>query len=198
MKNLILILIVFSLSACSRNIIVEREPNVAIEAYKTYAWNVLEVSKDVNPFYNNDLLNRQLMLAIDDNLYRKGVRQVTENPDFLIDFHIYVVEQHFQDYYCPQGYYRGYRLNYEILPWPACEIPIRNATFDDGTLFIDVVDAHTKQLVWRGSYNNLINDRSQIKGIFMKRVGKILEKLPIDNLKKLEIKKVNSKTLSRS
>jgi hypothetical protein len=51
----------------------EREPNVPIEFYKSYAWNKLEVSSASHHFYNSAELNQLIIREIDKNMAKKGI-----------------------------------------------------------------------------------------------------------------------------
>jgi Domain of unknown function (DUF4136) len=178
MKKLILILIFATIAlSCTRNLHVEREPNVAIEQYKSYAWNKLEASKASHPFYRSPELNQLIIRDIDKNLANKGFKRHAVNPDFLVDFHIYVEEQKFQNLVCGAGFYRGERYLPDLSQRTYCESP-EIVNYDDGTLIIDIVDAHTGQLVWRASMSDIIDNPSYAGKIFSKKVKRILKKFP--------------------
>ena len=179
MKNVVFILFgLLALSSCSKSIIVEKEPNIVFGNYKTYHWNVLEVSNQ-NPYYNNIALNQSLSKAIEHNFEKKGIKKTETNADFLVDFHVFVKENSFQKLYCPSGFYRGGRYLPELHNWPQCDVPLEMQSFDDGTLVIDIVDAKTKQLIWRGSSKNAINNPQYASDILSRKVNKVLKQLPI-------------------
>jgi Domain of unknown function (DUF4136) len=178
MKTLILTLFfaIIALS-CTRNFHVEREPNIPIEHYKSYSWNKLEVSKASHPFYHSAELNQLITREIDKKLAKKGFKENTVNFDFLVDFHIYVEEQKFQNLVCGAGFYRGERYLSELSEKTYCESP-EIVNYDDGTLIIDIVDAQTKQLVWRASASDIIDNPNYSGKIFSKKVNRILKKFP--------------------
>lgn len=164
--------------SCSRKIHIEREPNIAIEQYRTYAWNKLEASKASHPFYSSIELNQLVIGEIDEVLAKKGFRRNIGNPDFLVDFHIYVEEQKFQNLVCGAGFYRGERYLPELSQRTYCESP-EIVNYDDGTLIIDIVDSHTGQLVWRGATNEIIDNPNYAGDVFRKKVRRILRKFPV-------------------
>lgn len=178
MKKLIFIFLTALVGvSCTQKLHVEREPNVPIEKYHSYAWNKLEASNAIHPLYHNNELNQQIIREIDESFAKKGFKRNSVNPDFLVDFHIYVEEQKFQNTVCPAGFYRGERYLSELKENTYCESP-QIVSYDDGTLIIDIVDARTKQLVWRASMNDLLESPVYAGKVFPKKVHRILKKFP--------------------
>lgn len=179
MKKLILTFAFATIAlSCTRKLHIEREPNVAIEQYHSYAWNKLEASKASHPFYRSTELNQLIIREIDKRFAKKGFKRNTVNPDFLVDFHVYVEEQKFQNLVCGAGFYRGERFLPELSEKTYCENP-EIVNYDDGTLIIDIVDAHTTQLVWRASMSDIIDNPSYSGKVFSKKVNRILKKFPV-------------------
>lgn len=177
-KNIIVVLLALVSLSCSRKVTIEREPNIAIEQYRTYTWNKLEATKTSHPFYQSNELNQLIISEIDKGLAKKGFKQSLGSADFLVDFHIYIEEQKFQNLVCPTGFYRGERYMPDLGNSIYCESP-EIVNYDDGTLIIDIVDAHTTQLVWRGSMNDIIDNPNFSGDMFKKKVKLILKKLPV-------------------
>jgi hypothetical protein len=75
------------------------------------------------------------------------------------------------------GFYRGERYLPDLTQRTYCEAP-EIVKYDNGTLFIDIVDAHTKQLVWRASMSEIIDNPISASKIFSKKVKRILQKFP--------------------
>lgn len=186
MKRLSLVgVIMILLTSCAKKIQVEREPNVAIEQYKSYGWNTLEASNASHPFYRSTELNQLIIRDIDKVFAKKGFKRNMSNPDFLVDFHIYVEEQKFQNLVCGAGFYRGERYLPDLNERTYCESP-EIVNYDDGTLIIDVVDANTKQLVWRASMSDIIENPTYAGEIFSKKVKRILKKFPVKKKGKIQ------------
>ncbi len=179
MKRIIFVVFLATLSfSCTRNLHIEREPNIVIEQYRTYGWNKLEATKAAHPLYSSVELNQVLMREIDENLAEKGFRRNISTPDFLVDFHIYVEEQKFQNLVCGAGFYRGERYLPDLSQRTYCESP-EIVNYDDGTLIIDIVDAQTGQLVWRGTAGEIIDNPAYATEVFRKKVKRILRKFPV-------------------
>lgn len=178
MKRIIVVIFLAILSfSCTRNLHIEREPNITIEQYRTYGWNKLEATKASHPLYSSVELNQTIMREIDKNLAQKGFRRNIATPDFLVDFHIYVEEQKFQNLVCGAGFYRGERYLPDLGQRTYCESP-EIVKYDDGTLIIDIVDSQTGQLVWRGTAGEVIDNPAYATEIFKKKVKRILRKFP--------------------
>lgn len=184
MRNLLLILLVIFGTSCSKKIQIEREPNVPIEYYKTYSWNSLNTTNAVHPFYKSYELNLAIVREIDRQFAQIGLNRNAVNPDFLVDYHIFVEEQKYQNEFCPTGFYRGERYLPDLPNNMYCENP-EIVSYDDGTLIIDIVDAHTNQLVWRASMNNLVDKPINANDVFCKAVRQILRKFPVKSIKNL-------------
>lgn len=172
----ILFLAIIALN-CTRNIQIEREPNIAIEQYRTYGWNTLVATNAAHPFYSSVELNQAIVRAIDKNLAKKGYYRNIATPDFLVDFHIYVEEQKFQNLVCGAGFYRGERYLSDLSQRTYCESP-EIVNYDNGTLIIDFISTQTGQLVWRGTAGEIIDNPAFATEIFYKKVNRILNKFP--------------------
>jgi hypothetical protein len=182
MKRIIVVLFLAILGfSCTRNLHIEREPNIFIEQYRTYGWNKLEATKAAHPLYSSFELNQAIVRAIDKNLAKKGFRINIATPDFLVDFHIYVEEQKFQNLVCEAGFYRGERYLTDLSQRTYCESP-KIVNYDDGTLIIDIVDAQTGQLVWRGTAGEIIDNPAYATEIFCMKVKRILKKFPFQKV----------------
>jgi hypothetical protein len=200
MKNILLILLVIFGTSCTQRLRIEREPNVPIEQYNTYSWNTLNATNAVHPFYKSYELNLAIIKEIDRQFAQIGLVRNAVNPDFLVDYHIYVEEQKYQNEVCPTGFYRGGRYLPEITNNINCENP-QIVSYDDGTLIIDIVDAHTNQLVWRASLSDLIDKPINANSVFRKEVKRILRKFPTktknNSIKNQEISLEKDKNISQ-
>lgn len=50
--------------------------------------------------------------------------------------------------------------------------------YEAGTVVVDMVDARTKQLIWRGSVQNAISNPAHIKNQLAKEIQRIVERFP--------------------
>jgi hypothetical protein len=179
MGRIFVILFLTALSfGCTKNLFIEREPNISIELYRTYGWNKLVATNAAHPLYSSIEFNQTIIQVIDKSLAKKGFCRNIATPDFLVDFHIYVEEQKFQNLVCEAGFYRGERYLLDLSQRTYCESP-KIVNYDDGTLIIDIVDAPTGQLVWRGTVGEIIDNPAYATEIFCKKAKRILRKFQV-------------------
>lgn len=112
-------------------------------ALKTYAW----MAAPANPatslraaLERNSLLDKRLKESTDRLLAAKGYATSTENPDFLVQYHIGAEDKiNVTDWGYGYGRYgRWYGGGVEV------------NQYKEGTLILDIVEAKSKQLMWRG------------------------------------------------
>ena len=150
---------------------VERSVNFA--HYVTYDWGppdnlpVGDPRLDNNPFFNDYLQG-----AIEKGLAARGYERVNigVEPQLLLHYHASInqkVDVYKADH--PYGYCYG-----------DCESRI--VEFEEGTLVLDIVDASTKKVVWRGwaqdAMNGVINDQDRLERKVDESVVRMMQLLP--------------------
>ena len=104
------------------------------------------------PMYDT-IDDQRVMAAVARELEARGYRRVEQDPDLLVNFTI--TSQDVQDIRSvptplfPAPYY-GWRGSY-YYPWPAYTYETWVDTYEEGRLFIDLVDVERRQLVWEAS-----------------------------------------------
>ena len=156
MKNLLLLacLLVFAASCSSIKVSSDFDKTATFPAYKTYAFTPEALALPLDDINRNRLLS-----AVEKELAVKGFTK-SDNPDVLIDLNIKTQTQQTATATNTGGYYgRGYRYGYG---GGFSTTTINYDTYTDGTLFIDMIDATKKQLVWQGRGTKTIDqDASQ-------------------------------------
>lgn len=146
-------------------------------AYRTFAW--MELSQDMpanaqQAEQSSDLLDRRIRGAVEGEMAHRGMAQVTGvEADVLVVYHLGTQEKvQVSDWGYSYGhYYGGYGgRNIDVYQ------------YTEGTLIIDIVDARTHDLVWRGSGTKTI-DRSQkspeqLQANIDEAVGRIMQSYP--------------------
>jgi len=115
-------------------------------AYHTYAW--LAQPEGGDPRVNNDLVATRVINAVDEALSAKGYAKVQRGADFLVGWHLSL--QGKVDVTTVNSYY-GYGYGRWRRGGVAVAQNTRVREYDEGTLIIDIVDAASNELVWRGS-----------------------------------------------
>ena len=160
----------FILTSCSSvyvNTDFDKKANFA--TYKTYAYNKISIDK----LEISDLDKKRILYALDAAMPAKGFSK-SENPDVLIN--IFTKERERVDVYNNMGW--GYGFGWGWGPnWGMGYS--RTTTTPEGTLYIDIVDAKTKELVWQGIGTGYLTTNSEKKDERIAEfVSKILEKYP--------------------
>ena len=145
-----------SLGACSgMKITTDYNPEVApnFSAYQTYAWLPQPIRQD--PRVYNAITENRVRRAVDNSLSAGGYRKLDSGtPDFLIAWQAAIEGK--VDVTLVNGYYGyGYR------GWGAgggAQPVVRE--YDEGTLILDVIDAESRELVWRGVAQAKISQNS--------------------------------------
>lgn len=138
------------------------------DSYKTYAY----LKSGVDQAQISDLDKKRILYAIDEVMAAKGFTKTT-NPDILVS--IFTKESERVDVYNNAGFSWG-------VGWggPYWGVGYNStSTTPEGTLFIDFVDAKSKELVWQGQGTGYLTENAEKKDErFMEFVSKILGQYP--------------------
>ncbi|MEM6515610.1 MAG: DUF4136 domain-containing protein [Bacteroidota bacterium] len=188
-KILPLLVIVLALTSCSSvRVASDYDKETQFDEYKTFAFYKTGIDKAEI----SDLDKRRILRAIEAELLAKGYTK-SENPDMLVS--IFTKAQTRVDVYQnnwgwggfggwgwggfgwggwgwggfgPGWGWGGWGLNQPIV-----------STSNEGTLFIDLIDAEKKELVWQGSGAGNLPDKMEKKEERIKEfVNKMLENYP--------------------
>ena len=168
----ILLIIVAAVLANGQKIQVGSDPSVDLAKYKTYGW-----AKGAS--LHNPLIHQIIVSAVDRAMAAKGITMVETDPDLSIvvwaatesDLHI------------------SYPSWSPALNSIATGIAVGSQTWPvtKGTLVVDLLDAHTKNSVWRGTATdtlehgpsgNLAKDAKSVEKKINKSVVKMFKKFP--------------------
>ena len=151
MKNLLLLVAIATcLVSCSGIKVSHDFDNAApFDNYKTYAF-----TKEALALPVDDINRSRVLSAVESELAAKGFSK-SENPDVWIDLNLTAQQKQsatattsnpggYGGYY---GYGAGYRYGWGG-GFSTTTINVEN--YVEGTLFVDMIDASKKQLVWQG------------------------------------------------
>jgi hypothetical protein len=142
-----LFLTAFSLvvtSACSTmEIASDYDPRANFSAYRTYSWLTRVEPPGNDPRLQSSLLHSRIREAVASELTTKGLQhEPTAKPDLLVAYHVAL--QGKMDVSTVQNY------PYGPTAWGATTTThVRQ--YEEGSLILDLIDASSQQLVWRGS-----------------------------------------------
>ena len=165
-KFLSVLFLVATLASCSSvRVNADYDKKATFTNYKTYAY----LKSGIDKAEISDLDKKRILYSIDEVMATKGFIK-SENPDVLIS--IFTKERERVDIY--QNYGFGWGWN----PWWGAGYSSVTTT-PEGTLFIDVIDAKTKELVWQGEGSGYLTKNTNKKDARIKEfVSKILEQYP--------------------
>lgn len=132
--------------------------------YRTYAW--ITGTEAANP-----LVEQRIKSAVDRQLAAKGLTKVADSPDLQVATHASTsVEQ--------QVNVESFGYGYPGLGWggwSSSMVNVRNV--DVGTLLLDLVDASSEQLVWRGVATDVVGHTVSEQTV-NKTVERMLKRYP--------------------
>ena len=145
--------------------------NADFAAYRTYTWAASDRLITGDPrLDNNPFFRHTLQSSVERRLNTKGLeKRETGTADLNVHFHASVSQQ------LDVGAY-----DREFGPCDAAEC--EPFVFDEGTIVIDLVDARTGNLVWRGwtkeRIDGVIDNQDRLEERVEKAVFRIIEQLP--------------------
>jgi hypothetical protein len=169
--KLIPILFLFLLGSCSSiKVNSDYDQSVDFSQYKTYAFH----KRGVDRVEISGLDKKRILNAIDTELSKKGMIK-SDNPDLLVN--IFTKERERIDvnqYNAGWGYGWGYGWNPYL--WGGRTYV---SSYVEGTLYIDLIDAKKKELIWEGEgVGYLTEDRERKEIKINEFVAKILAQFP--------------------
>ncbi len=138
-------LILLFLSSCSSvQVLSDYDKEANFNDYKSYAFYKTGIDK----VQISDLDKKRILRAIEAEMSNRGFTK-SENPDLLVS--IFTKEKEQVDIY--NNYWGGYGYGWGWNPYywgPGYGGGAYASTRTEGSLYIDLIDAKSKELVWQG------------------------------------------------
>ncbi len=170
MLKLLPLLFLFLLASCvTVSVSSDYDKGTDFTVYKTYAF----YKKGIDKVEISDLDKRRILRAIEAELNAKGMVK-SENPDLLVNIFTRSrekVDVYNNNYYGWYPWYYGYGYGMYGMGMGHGFGYTNVSTSTEGTLFIDLIDAHRKELAWQGIGKGILTDSKSID----KKVEKINE-----------------------
>lgn len=150
-------------------------PATDLRAYRTYAWDRAELGATGDPrLDNNSFFRERVQHAVDVQMGFRGYAKVNAgSPEMVLHVHAHV-EQRIDSAQIDRA--EG------VCQHEDC----RSYVYDEGTLLIDIVDARTKALIWRGwaerSLDGVVDDQDLMNQAVDRAVSSIFARLPVRRL----------------
>lgn len=164
---LLLLIAVVTTSCSSVRVASDYDKNANFNNYKTFAFFKTGIDKAEI----SDLDKRRILRAIESELLAKGFTK-SENPDMLVSIFTKSREKINVHNYGPYGYGWGWS------PW-YWNMHSNVSRSTEGILYIDLIDAKKKELVWQGQGTGYLTQNTEKKEERIREfVNKIMEKYP--------------------
>lgn len=168
MKKFVLLSFFFILldSCSSVNVNSDYDKKVDFTAYKTFAFHKTGIDKAEI----SDLDKKRILRSIDEVMTSKGFSK-SESPDLLIAFFTKEREQ-----VNVNQFNAGWGYGWNPYLWGGNTSVLR---YTEGTLYIDIIDAKKKELIWQGEGEGaLTKDTNKKEEVIKEFVTKILAQYP--------------------
>ena len=175
MKQYILpitILLLTMMSCDSVRVAADYDRSVNFTSYKTFAF----FKEGIDKAKVSDLDKRRILRAIESELLAKGFTK-SKTPDLLVN--IFTKEQQEVNVYNQNIGMFGWGWGWGWNPMMMGANQVNVSTSTNGTLFIDLIDAKNKELVWQGVGEGYLTTRIDKKEERIKKfTSSILMKYP--------------------
>jgi len=164
------------LAACSTiKVASDWDHDADFSSYRSFAW--FDHSKsERKPQRPDQIIDTRIHRAIAETLIAKGFKQVApDKADFLVTYYT-STEQKIDIYHSGYGYGYG--------PWggwwgPGYYMPTTHVSqYDVGTLVLDIIDAQTKDLVWRGMIQKALENSDRSEENIRDYINRVLADFP--------------------
>lgn len=174
LKTLPLMAILLVVTSCSSvRVATDYDKNANFSTYKTFAFFKTGIDKAEI----SDLDKRRILRAIESELLLKGFTK-SENPDLLVS--LFTKSQQRVDVYNNSWGFGGWGWGGFYNPWGWGWNQQPNvSTRTEGFLYVDLIDANKKELVWQGMGTGYLSQNMEKKEERIKEfVAKIMEQYP--------------------
>ncbi len=170
--KLIPLFMLFVLASCSSvRVNADYDKKVDFNQYKTYAF----VRASIDKVEISDLDKKRILRSIDEAMSAKGFSK-SENPNMLIS--IFTKENERVNVYNNNSWGMGFGWGWNN--WGMMGMGMNSVyTTPEGTLFIDIFDGKSKEMIWQGEGSGYLTKDTNKKDERIKEfVDKILEQYP--------------------
>ncbi len=177
-KTLPLILVALIITSCvSVRVASDYDKDADFNSYQTFAF----YKTGIDEAEINDLDKRRILRAIETELLAKGFTK-SEDPDLLVSIFTKSREKInvYNNGYGHYGYgHYGYGWGWSPWYWGGYGGYGHVSTSTEGSLYIDLIDASKRELIWQGIGRGYLSQRMEKKEERIKEfVMKIMERYP--------------------
>ncbi len=171
-------------TGCASTAHVEKDKAADLKRYKTYSWVEHTESKNVKADHRDDIVDKNIRNAVDEQLQKKGYVQSSTSPDLLISSDLLVEknQKENRDAVYTDPYTRSYynartgRYNTFYFPSQFAGYDSYSTTVKEGTVTVTLIDARTDKAVWQGWATRELNRGNVTSKDIDKNVSSIFKK----------------------
>lgn len=150
--------------------------DVDFSGYRSFAWLAPPLretpERAADPFTANSLLDKRVRRAVEQELERRGLPSAPEEQaDLRVDYRLL---------YSEKLVTQGTRIGSIYRRGPAFydDVDVHVSQVPEATLVLDLIDARSEQLVWRGWSTRRDHDRNLDENEIARAVAEILRRYP--------------------
>lgn len=161
----VLVLFVLVMTSCSTvKVATDYDREVNFSQYQTYAF----FKPGIDKAEISDLDKKRILRSLDEEMQQKGFTK-SNNPDLLISIFT-KTKENVNIYNNAYGY--GYGWGWNPWYWGSGYNTVSSTT--EGTLYIDLIDAEKKELIWQGMGTAALSSKVEQK---QERINEIVEEI---------------------
>ncbi len=168
--GLAIVILLAVLTGCSTiSVNYDYDNNTDWAKFKTYNWieGAERLVDPTSPIPNTKLLEQRVHNSVEFEMGQRGIT-LGDDPDLLVVYHIGTQEK-------VQVTDWGY--NYSDYYWGYGGRQIDVQQFTEGSLVLDLVDAETQKLVWRGTGTGVVDKSQKTPEQKQDRANEIINKI---------------------
>lgn len=178
MLMVVSMLLLWCVSAAAQDIKYNFLPGTDFSKYRTYKW--VRVPK---ADYPNQILDSQIMQAIDAQLGLKGLTKSEDNPDLYVAYQVAVDQEKQWNSYSTDmgGWGYGRWGGWGGYGGGMSTTTTTSQTINVGTLSLDMYDVAAKNQIWRGQASKTLGsgkDPAKVEKNLNKAMAKLFKKYP--------------------
>jgi hypothetical protein len=177
------------LNSCGTSAHIEKDPAINLANYRTYSWTEKDNNITKKKSHLNDMAEQNVKSAVNAELQKHGLREVTSDPDVLLSYDL-VIERSVSQQRDPvysQPYTRTYFNPYtrrfgtiyypsQFLGYDTYDIPVK-----EGTVMISMIDPKMDKTIWQGWATKQLNSNRITAEDVQKNVKSIFKKFDTAN-----------------
>ena len=173
------------LVSCASVAHVERDETVDFSNYKTFAWVDTKEKKEQRK--GSDLLERNVIQAVNAELQKSGFRESKTKPDVLLSYDV-LVEKTIKEDRNPvysqsftRSFYNPYTGRWVSLFYPSRFLGYDHREYEvrECTVTISMIDAKTDKTIWQGWTTDVVNSRNMTSKEIQQSVKSIFRKFDV-------------------